>query len=161
VLLLTHHFLRQSCQELNRDIREIDKKALEILKNYAWPGNVRELENTVKRAVMMARGASVTAMDLQLAVEKESVGLMDIGEAKFKGLSDSVISAFHAMLPDPMGSNDSIYHTLVAVVEYSLIDEALKISENNQVAASRLLGLHRTTLRNKLAENMADSDKTD
>jgi two-component system NtrC family response regulator len=31
-----------------------------------WPGNVRELENRIKRAVIMAEGAFVTADDLDL-----------------------------------------------------------------------------------------------
>ena len=34
------------------------------LREYRWPGNVRELENVVERAIIVARGAQVTASDL-------------------------------------------------------------------------------------------------
>jgi DNA-binding protein Fis len=40
----------------------------------------------------------------------------------------------------------------VEIVEKELIDEALCLSGGNQVAASRLLGLHRTTMRKKMAD---------
>jgi DNA-binding protein Fis len=33
-----------------------------------------------------------------------------------------------------------------------LIAEALRLTQGNQVAASRLLGLHRTTMRKKILE---------
>ncbi|TPW09808.1 MAG: hypothetical protein FD130_2398, partial [Halothiobacillaceae bacterium] len=38
---------------------------------------------------------------------------------------------------------------LVAQIEQDVIEEALKITHGNQVTAAKLLGLHRTTLRNK------------
>jgi two-component system NtrC family response regulator len=37
-------------------------------RRYPWPGNVRELENVVKRAVIMADTASITAADIGLGV---------------------------------------------------------------------------------------------
>ena len=36
------------------------------MRRYAWPGNVRELNHVVERAVLMARGASITPADLRL-----------------------------------------------------------------------------------------------
>jgi len=159
VVLLARHFLHRSCVELNRKIREIDKTAMEILKECSWPGNVRELENTIKRSVLMARGISITASDLQMAADNKPIRPLDSNEMYIKKLSDSAISALRAMLSVSGDNSDSVYQALVTTVEYSLIDEALKISGNNQVAASRMLGLHRTTLRNKLSEKMAGSKK--
>ena len=39
---------------MNKDITDIDQKALETLMNYRWYGNVRELENTIERAIVLA-----------------------------------------------------------------------------------------------------------
>ena len=52
-----------------RRIEGFDDGALQVLRGYAWPGNVRELGNVIERAVLMARGASVTAADLRLDMQ--------------------------------------------------------------------------------------------
>jgi DNA-binding NtrC family response regulator len=49
-----------------RRIEGFDDGALQILRSYSWPGNVRELGNVIERAVLMARGAAITAADLRL-----------------------------------------------------------------------------------------------
>jgi transcriptional regulator with GAF, ATPase, and Fis domain len=46
--------------------RRLSPSALIAIRKYAWPGNIRELENRLKKAVIMADKASVTAEDLDL-----------------------------------------------------------------------------------------------
>jgi transcriptional regulator with GAF, ATPase, and Fis domain len=48
---LVQHFLRRSGQPVS-----ITPAALSVLCDYHWPGNVRELENTIARALVLARG---------------------------------------------------------------------------------------------------------
>jgi DNA-binding NtrC family response regulator len=40
--------------------------AIELLARYPWPGNVRELRNVIERAVLLARGPQIHAVDLPL-----------------------------------------------------------------------------------------------
>jgi len=47
-------------------IKGFDQDALEALLSYPWPGNVRELENTIERAVVMAKGELISVDDLRL-----------------------------------------------------------------------------------------------
>ncbi|MFQ5605568.1 MAG: sigma 54-interacting transcriptional regulator [bacterium] len=64
--LLAHHFLDKYATKKKDKIKGFDKEALELLNSYAWPGNVRELENTIERAVVMARSEFISKEDLQL-----------------------------------------------------------------------------------------------
>lgn len=74
--LLAHHFLDKFARK--KDIKGFVDEAMMALRAYSWPGNVRELENTVERAVVMARGEMVTVEDLRLP-DEESRDLFDVG----------------------------------------------------------------------------------
>jgi two-component system NtrC family response regulator len=54
------------------------------IEGYPWHGNVREMENVIKRAVIMAEGAQITASDLGLAesqqAEAEPINLRQVRE---------------------------------------------------------------------------------
>ena len=66
VLLLAGDFLRRATDELGASARGFAQSALNGMRRHAWPGNVRELENRVKKAVVLADRALVTAADLDL-----------------------------------------------------------------------------------------------
>ena len=65
-ILLAKHFTSKFAREMNPTIKGMSTGALAAIDAWNWPGNVRELENRVKRAVIMAEGAFVTADDLDL-----------------------------------------------------------------------------------------------
>jgi DNA-binding NtrC family response regulator len=50
-------------------VRGFTPSALDAMRKYAWPGNIRELENRVKKAVVLADRALVSAEDLDLRPE--------------------------------------------------------------------------------------------
>lgn len=54
--LLAYHFIAKKNREMAKDIKEIDRTAMDYLIKYSWPGNVRELENIIERAVAMGKG---------------------------------------------------------------------------------------------------------
>ncbi|WP_066808314.1 PEP-CTERM-box response regulator transcription factor [Sphingomonas asaccharolytica] len=66
-VLLAKHFLHHYAKTMNRPVTGLSPDALSAIDAWGWPGNVRELENRMKRAVIMADGKSVTAIDLDLA----------------------------------------------------------------------------------------------
>ena len=61
---LTAHFIKQIAAEYGQPKKEIDKDAMEILKNYNWGGNIRELRNVVERLIIMS-GKIITADDVK------------------------------------------------------------------------------------------------
>jgi DNA-binding NtrC family response regulator len=50
------HFLKVYSQQNNRQITQIEPRALQALIEYNWPGNVRELQNYIERAVVLSTG---------------------------------------------------------------------------------------------------------
>ncbi len=68
VALLARHFVAGHAARHGRTIVGIDSEALAALERHAWPGNARELENTLERAVVLARGESITLADLPAAL---------------------------------------------------------------------------------------------
>jgi formate hydrogenlyase transcriptional activator len=52
---LVAHFAEKYGARFSRKISRIDRRTLDVLQSHSWPGNVRELENTVERAVILAR----------------------------------------------------------------------------------------------------------
>ncbi|MHB8637605.1 MAG: sigma-54-dependent transcriptional regulator [Fimbriimonadaceae bacterium] len=58
IVPLAEHFLTKFCAENNRGLLKLDPDTTELLHSYRWPGNVRELENTMERAVVLAKPES-------------------------------------------------------------------------------------------------------
>jgi len=71
--LLARHFLKKYATSMNMGVRNFAPDALAAIDAWGWPGNVRELENRVKRAVIMADGKHVTAADLDLEGQADSL----------------------------------------------------------------------------------------
>ena len=66
ILLLTEHFLQQSCEKLGRPVARLSPNARNFLNHYSWPGNIRQLENTLFRAVSLLEGNVLDIDDIQL-----------------------------------------------------------------------------------------------
>ncbi len=67
VLVLAKSFLNSLSKEYNSSVKDFSPEAIAAMEAYDWPGNVRELESKIKRGVIMADGALVSAADLELA----------------------------------------------------------------------------------------------
>jgi DNA-binding NtrC family response regulator len=72
VLTLAHHFLREHAPS-DAPLPQLDEGARRALVNYQWPGNVRELENTIVRAIHLRKAVLISATDLGLSIDVETV----------------------------------------------------------------------------------------
>jgi two-component system, NtrC family, response regulator AtoC len=75
--LLVEHFLTKHAARAGKQILGMAPGVGEALSSYDWPGNVRELENTIERAVVLARATEVTLADISMvgAAPVASAGL--------------------------------------------------------------------------------------
>jgi two-component system, NtrC family, response regulator HydG len=64
ILPLARVLLADAALRMKRKIAGLVPDAADQLLHYEWPGNVRELENTMERAVALARGTRVELEDL-------------------------------------------------------------------------------------------------
>jgi nitrogen regulation protein NR(I) len=144
---LVRYFLRKFSLELSKPVGEIAPQALEKLIRFRWPGNVRELENTVKRAMVIAKGTTLLPEDFPLEGGEEDFqrpGLLRDFEKRLEMLMEP---AFKELIDQ---SRNTPEIDLMSAVEKTLIKRALQETKGNQVQAAILLGISRNTLRSKI-----------
>ncbi|MEN8233264.1 MAG: sigma-54 dependent transcriptional regulator [Thermodesulfobacteriota bacterium] len=119
--LLANHYLGHFREKNKKDIREIDREAMNGLTSYDWPGNVRELENVMERAVILCQYDAINVeclpKKMKMFVQEEYPEVREFN------------------LPE---------------IEKRTIVKALDKSSWNQSKAARLLGISRKQLRTKM-----------
>ena len=53
--LIVEHFIAKYNKILNKKVKKVSEKAMELLLDYNYPGNIRELGNIIERSMIMAR----------------------------------------------------------------------------------------------------------
>jgi len=143
---LVRYFLQRFRGDINREVGDISPRALERLMRYHWPGNVRELENTVKRALVMAKGHTLLAEDFLLEGVDAGMGPaehLDL-EERLQKLMEPVFKELLEVSRRNPGAD------LMSELEKILTKRALQETKGNQVQAAILLGISRNTLRSKI-----------
>lgn len=64
VPILAKYFLNQICVDYGMPVKEIDKEALELLKEVNWTGNIRELRNVIERLIILS-GKKITVAEVK------------------------------------------------------------------------------------------------
>ena len=148
---LARHFLAQAEAEgLPR--RAIDDAAIEELARRPWRGNVRELRNVVFRLALLAREEVIDAETVRDAIAP------DRAPEGSSGAESGFAHALGRWLEDTNPAAGSVYHQALAAFELPLIQNALAQSNGNQLAAARLLGINRNTLRKRIADLEIDAN---
>lgn len=129
--LLVNFFIKKYSERLKIARPDISQDTLDLLMKYDWPGNVRELENVVEHALVFASNNTITVQCLPESVKK------------FEGVSGKI-----QMNLEEKKKID--FQNVVTEFEIELIKWAFKKAEGNQVHMAEILGIPRTTLRNKM-----------
>ncbi len=118
-------FVKLSNEELDRNVKEIDKDTRSLLLKYDWPGNLRELKNVIKRMVLLTSGTVATA----------------------DSLPDEMKIAVSTEVPL---DNPSDLKAVNESNERALITETLAKVKYNKSKAAKLLNIDRKTLYAKM-----------
>jgi DNA-binding NtrC family response regulator len=125
ILPLGSLFIAENNGELGKNVTGISEEAREYLLNYRWPGNVRELKNIIERAMILSNGNEILPDHLPIELrrsQKDGVG------DRAADVADLTLEA----------------------AEKKHIQDVLTMMDGNKSRASRMLGISRSTLREKL-----------
>ncbi len=89
--LLAHAFVHKFAGEQGRPAMTILPDAAAAIEAYAWPGNVRELENVIKRAVIMADGATISAADVNLGPATSETAVLNLRQVRDEAEKSAVL----------------------------------------------------------------------
>jgi DNA-binding NtrC family response regulator len=131
VPILAKHFLRLFAVELGIKTPLIAQEASDALKSYDFPGNVRELKNIIERALIEC-GEKVI-------------------QVKHLRFTHRPVPSVAPPAPAQAASN-ALSSLNLAEAEEALIQRALQETGGNIANAARLLGVHRTRIYRKLAQ---------
>jgi DNA-binding NtrC family response regulator len=126
VLVLARHFLARFAKDKAGEPLGLSADAQRSLSAYPWPGNVRELANCIERAVVLARGRSVTVEDLPEKVRDYRPGQVRVAEVE----TDELVT--------------------LEEIERRYIVRVLEAVHGNKSRAAQVLGLDRKTLYRRL-----------
>ena len=127
--LLCDHFLGKFRDRYKKVITSIAPAVYRLLFRNPWPGNVRELENTLERAVVVAKAREIGVADLPESMR---------GECEAHG--DFIVPP----------------HRTLAEIEKVAILQTLQRTNGNKREAAQILGLYRQTLYSKMQKHAID-----
>jgi DNA-binding NtrC family response regulator len=145
-VLLLEHFRRLYAAQSGQAAFELDAQAIAIWREYRFPGNVRELRNIVIRLGakhgVATVGARELAAELDFYEEAEEPpaaipprNAEELAELATRHLQNARSFALDATL---------------RLWEKAYVEAAMQLAHGNVSQAARLLGIHRTTLYNRL-----------
>lgn len=153
-------FIGRFAADEGKRIKSLSADALALLARYDWPGNLRQLENAIYRAVILAEGTFLTAMEFpQVAshFQHRRIGIPPVPAPRALRL-ESPVSAAAGDNPskrDPNALpliNDAGEMRTLADLEAQAIRFALLYYQGHMSLISRHLGIGRSTLYRKLKE---------
>lgn len=124
---LIDSFLRKYSAKNKKDIKGFTSQSVKMLNNYNWPGNVRELENTIERAVVMAKKEFIEPNNLPSNINVYS--------------RKTRMETFHI----PLGAT-------MKEIEKKIILETLQTTNGSKSKAAKILGISTRKIEYKIKE---------
>ncbi|WP_069366390.1 sigma-54 interaction domain-containing protein [Salisediminibacterium beveridgei] len=128
--LLLATFLENVCRKYEIEEKHFLAESISILTHYPWPGNIREMMNMIEQLVSLVDEECITPDKLPAKILTENSTVLE-----------SRSSAFSFLEKIQQKKQDH---------EKELLITALKDANGNKAEAARQIGIHRSTLYEKL-----------
>jgi DNA-binding NtrC family response regulator len=132
---LASFFLKQSAEEIGREMKGFTDSAMSVILSYPWPGNIRQLRNAIRTMVVMCDKDRVDVNDIPADIYRPRQLTGPMVEART--LPGPVIEATATSLDD---------------LEKQAIVKALAEFSGNREKAAKSLGIGERTLYRKIKE---------
>ncbi|HUJ58673.1 MAG TPA: sigma-54 dependent transcriptional regulator [Kofleriaceae bacterium] len=138
--VLVHHFVAKFSRQMGVPPAGVSADATAKLREYNWPGNVRELENIIERAMILAKGAPLSA------------GHLDFGR-RVAPVTANQSGSVPVLAASPGGEDGKSLAERLLDSERKEIVAAVEKSRGNIASAARILGINRSTLYYRLRKH--------
>lgn len=165
-MVFAKHFLKQTNDELGKNIKGFSPEVESIFQTYVWPGNLRELKNVVKRSTLLCDTEYITP--IVLPFEITNFTKLQFNEASEEVSSNiptrqyevqpTVVNSYSApvitepVYAKPVEINEHSLKGASIDAEYEMIVEALRKANYNKSKAAKILNVDRKTLYNKMKQ---------
>jgi DNA-binding NtrC family response regulator len=151
---LIQHFLARLSPQLGKSYVEgISPEATELLTAYDWPGNIRELQSVIRQSLLNSTGPVIVPDFLPPEVRSAASAQTKPAQAGPSSPGDDESYNLKLFLDEQLsGPNepDNLHAETIEFVERYLLMRVLDQAKGNQSQASRILGITRGSLRNKI-----------
>jgi len=142
---LAHDFLFRYAREMGVEVQGFAPETLELLRQYAWPGNVRELQGVIRQALLSGRSHVLLPEFLPENLRRPS-SPQEAPDEEARAMAG--LEALAASMLRKGGTD--LYDRAIAEFDRVFLLTVLRHVGNHQTRACEMLGISRTTLRQKL-----------
>ncbi len=142
---MVRYFLRRYGPEIGVPSPSITPEAIAWLQAQTWPGNVRELENTVRKALLLARSYTISVDHVQEALSRDRTPPSGVRQAHAAYISSLLDQAERGLI-------QNVFARMLADLEPELYSQAIQRARGNITRAAQWLGVTRLKMREKLRE---------
>lgn len=150
-VLLAHYFVDSLNNSFGTHISKFSPDAIATILSYDWPGNIRELENAIKASLLVARGTVFKAEFLPEHIRLARVTGSKIESSPQTSSFGQLEQLITQSLADT-SQHGQVRQNIIDSVDKLLIVQALNQSHGQLQQTAKLLGISRTTLRQRMAK---------
>jgi len=145
IVVLLNTFMDVYGRQFGKNLQGIAPEVVKLLVEYPWPGNIREMQCAVRRALLQTNGPVLLAESLPQEIR---TGFRQCANASSS--AEDLAGIERLIDVRLMTETKDLYAETLAAMERCLLTRVLTYSQGNQSQASRILGITRGSLRNKI-----------
>ena len=146
IMFFAHYFLKETADDLQKELEGFDPEVEETFREYPWYGNVRELKNVIKRSALLSNNkVDIKALPFEI---------LNHSRLQFSSPESDLAENNHGQAQHEVIEQPSKPRLKKAALqaEYEVILSALTKANFNKTKAAEILGIDRKTLYNKVKQ---------